>query len=60
MKLEKAIEGNYKVLKVFDARLEETEKEALKLCIEAGNRIIAWRNDNDDDLLWDLPGETED
>ncbi|MBA7590925.1 hypothetical protein ES708_33069 [subsurface metagenome] len=33
---------------------------ATKLGIEALKRISAWRNDNDEDLLWDLPGETED
>ena len=43
MKLEKAIEGNFKVLKVFDARLEETEKEAIKLGIEALKRLEEMR-----------------
>ncbi|MBA7666093.1 hypothetical protein ES703_74170 [subsurface metagenome] len=32
--------------------------QAALLLIGAGKRIIAWRNDNNEDLLWDLPGET--
>lgn len=32
---------------------------AMELGSEALKRLIAWRNDNDEDLLWDLPGETE-
>ena len=34
-------------------------KEALTMGAGAIERIIAWRNNNDDDLLWNLPGETE-
>jgi len=33
--------------------------QAQELGIEALNHIAAWRNDNDDDILWDLPGEEE-
>lgn len=33
--------------------------DADNLSIEAMKRISAWRDDNDEDLLWDLPGETE-
>ncbi|GAI63967.1 unnamed protein product, partial [marine sediment metagenome] len=33
---------------------------AYKLSFEALKRLVAWRNDNDEDLLWDLPGETTD
>ena len=34
--------------------------KAYKIAFEALKRITAWRNDNDEDLLWDLPGETAD
>ncbi len=33
--------------------------QALQLGSEALDRLKAWRNDNDENLLWDLPGETE-
>lgn len=33
--------------------------KAIKLGSEALKRIVAWRNNNDEDLLWGLPGETE-
>ncbi|MBA7662913.1 hypothetical protein ES703_70946 [subsurface metagenome] len=32
---------------------------ALLVGINALKRLRAWREDNDEDLLWDLPGETE-
>jgi hypothetical protein len=32
---------------------------AYKLSFEALKRILAWRNDNNEDFLWDLQGETE-
>ena len=60
MKLEKAIEGNFKVLKVFDARLEETEKEAIKLGIEALKRLEEMRQAQSSGWRGPLPGETED
>jgi len=34
-------------------------RDAVQLGIEALKRINAWRDNNDEDLLWDLPGETE-
>ena len=59
MELEKAIELNTKVLKTFDARLEITEKEALKLGIEAlifSKNVLALMP-----IVFQLPkpGETE-
>jgi len=35
-------------------------QDAVMLGIEALKRIVAWRNDNDEELKWNLPGETED
>jgi len=55
MKLEKAIE----IIERMKNYYSPERKGALNLGIEALRRLIAWRNDNDEDLLWDLPGETE-
>ena len=38
--------------------LKQEYIDAKKLGYAALMAIRAWRNDNDDDLLWDLPGET--
>ncbi len=59
MKLEKAIE-----ILVLEASgspdiNQGNLSSAFRLGIEALKRLNAWRNDNDEDLLWDLPGETE-
>ncbi|MBA7556533.1 hypothetical protein ES705_49245 [subsurface metagenome] len=59
MKLEKAIEIHTRYEKDYLVRTEPDFDDAVKLGNEALKRLIAWRNDNDEDLLWDLPGETE-
>ena len=58
MKLENAIETLTEVSTEYPDQLWDEANEAIKLSIEALKRLIAWRNDNDEDLLWDLPGET--
>lgn len=60
MKPEKAIEIKKKYQYILqDASFPELI-EADNMSIEALGRIIDWRNNNEEDLLWDLPGETED
>ncbi len=58
MTLVEAIEKTEKVLLLFGHRLEETEKEALKLDIEAGKRIITSRHSKHHNYKRLLPGET--
>ena len=59
MKLERAIELNNKVLSTFDYRLEETEKDAIKLGIEALKRHIQGRHGWSEGHFPALPGETK-
>lgn len=58
MKLEKAIEINEALKDAAIAAGHSDTGDSIALGIEALKRIDAWRNDNDEDLLWDLPGET--
>jgi len=60
MKLKKAIETVEKWYAGGYATRIEDMNPALKILIEAGKGIIAWRVDFDDNLLISLPGETED
>ena len=60
MKLEEAIREIELAISYAHFEPNTRQEVALKLGIEALKRLIAWRNDNDEDLLWDLPGETED
>ena len=59
MKLGKAIEVCDNLLTDGPHWPPRVRRPALKLLIEAGKRIIAWRDNNDETLLWDLPSETE-
>lgn len=59
MKLEKAIEFIDTAQKGENIIKAGNLHTAIKLVNEAAKRLLAWRNDNDEDLLWDLPGETE-
>lgn len=47
--LQARVDGEFSIKGVDDC-------SDMKLGIEALKRIEAWRNDNDEDLLWDLPG----
>jgi len=58
MKLSKAFEVNEGIIAFFEMDGFQECADAIKLGSEALKRILAWRNDNDEDLLWDLPGET--
>ncbi len=60
MTTDEAIELNNKVLKVFDYKLEEVEKDAIQLGIEALKRIEATRLVRKRDPVVLLPGETKD
>lgn len=59
MKIEKAIEIKSRKGEEFLHTDPDEIDEADRLSVEALKRLLAWRNDNDEDLLWDLPGETE-
>ena len=59
MKLERAIELNNKVLSTFDYRLEETEKDAIKLGNAAMENKIEARKYHTPSSAILLPGETE-
>jgi len=55
-----------KAREIIQLNLDEGSKKmppdvftALTMGAGAIERIIAWREDNNDDLLWNLPGETE-
>ena len=58
MELQKAIEILTQHQKGTDPFYLTDLSIAEKLGIEALGSIIAWRDDNDDDFLWDLLGET--
>lgn len=60
MKLATAIYRINLVMGLSSLKGQEEFQAALQLGIEALTRISTWRDDNDEDLLWDLPGETED
>lgn len=56
-----------KAKEIIDLNIKEAGKKmppdvrkALTLGSQALSSIIAWRQDNDDDLLWDFLSETED
>lgn len=59
MKIEKAIEIKLQWRKDGYPSPQVDEIDADMQSIEALKRIVAWRNDNDEDLMWDLLGETE-
>jgi hypothetical protein len=59
MNLEKAIEILDLITDTPPSGANQDFVDAVKLGNEAMKRLIAWRNNNDEDLLWDLPGETE-
>lgn len=59
MTLKEAIERTNKVLEIFDYRLEEVEKDAMKLLIEAGKRHMRLEASHEPGLITPLPGETE-
>ncbi len=58
MKIEKAIETNNRVLSTFDRKLGESEKEAIKLGIEALKRIQFQHKHPAPFTSSPLPGET--
>jgi hypothetical protein len=60
MNLSKAIEILDDMVNPVNTIGNAEDKKAINLGIEALKRTIAWRNDNNDDFLWDFAGETED
>jgi len=60
MKIPEAIEILFDLLQTSSREKSPDSWDALKLGKEALERIKAWRDDNNEDLLWDLPGETKD
>lgn len=60
MKLDKAIEIQELNVREAGLKMPPDVLKALILSTQVLKHILAWRNDNDEDLLWDIPGETED
>ncbi|MBA7555107.1 hypothetical protein ES705_47759 [subsurface metagenome] len=59
MKLKKAIEIQKELLDADNIDLTEDEKDAIKLLIEAGKRLVENRRDFPETAWLLLPGETE-
>jgi len=59
MTIDKAIETLQAIQHTGNYQKSLDDTDAIKLGIEAMKRINAWRNDNNEDLMWDLEGETK-
>jgi len=59
MKLPKASEILQLNLNEASPKMPPDVKEALTIGVGVIDRIMEWRETSNDDLLWNIPGETE-